>query len=288
MALQLGTVLQPHDPALDPDGQERQALLEEDAIGKIMRGLPQTQAKHLLGFNEPDYATQANMSVDQAISLWPQLQKTGLRLGSPVTVKFSSPWLKDFMTKAKNKGLRVDFMTMHCYGWPNVDDFLGKVTSLYEMYGKPIWVTEYAVADWQATSTKPSRYSRTTTNEFMRASVAGMRAMPYVERFAWKNRPGTDPVMGNSAIFSPDGFADFHRSGCTPRCSDDSRLVIRRWRVARLYDSSMAASAQTQALREEIITSGIRCEDLLPDDQWHVDCDVVELANERGLGAPVF
>ena len=73
------------------------------------------------------------------------------------------------------------------------------------MYGKPVWVTEYAVADWQATSTKPSRYSRATTNEFMRATVEGMRKMPYVERFAWKNRPTTDPVMGNSSLFYPNG-----------------------------------------------------------------------------------
>jgi hypothetical protein len=109
------------------------------------------------------------------------------------------------MAKAKLKGLRVDFMTMHCYGWPNVEDFLGKVTLLHEMYGKPIWVTEYAVADWQASSTTPSRYSRSQTNDFMRGTVAGMRAMPYVERFAWKTRASSDPVMGNSALFSPDG-----------------------------------------------------------------------------------
>ena len=180
--------------------------LEEGAIAKIMSGLPQTQAKHLLGFNEPDHTAQANMSVDQAISLWPQLQKTGLRLGSPAAVNPTSPWLSDFMAKAKNKGLRVDFMTMHRYAWPNVEDFLANVTGLYEKYGKPIWVTEYAVADWQASSTKPSRYSRATTEYFMKATVAEMRKMPYVERFAWKNRPITDPVMGNSALFDTRGW----------------------------------------------------------------------------------
>lgn len=193
-------------PPFTPMVKNAQRLLEGDAIGKIMSQLPQTQAKHLLGFNEPDYATQANMSVDQAISLWPQLQKTGLRLGSPATVNVTSPWLKDFMAKAKNKGLRVDFMTMHCYGWPNVDSFLGKVKTLYDLYGKPIWVTEYAVADWEATATKPSRYSRAETEDFMRGTVAGMRAMPYVERFAWKTRAITDPVMGNSALFDQNGW----------------------------------------------------------------------------------
>ncbi|MEV0408193.1 glycosyl hydrolase [Actinoallomurus sp. NPDC050550] len=37
----------------------------------------------LLGFNEPDMAGQANMSVEQALALWPRLQATGMRLGAP-------------------------------------------------------------------------------------------------------------------------------------------------------------------------------------------------------------
>jgi Glycosyl hydrolase catalytic core len=192
-------------PPWTPMVKNAKRLLEEDALGKIMSALPQTQAKHLLGFNEPDYASQANMTVDQAISLWPQLQKTGLRLGSPATTNVTSPWLAEFMTKAKARGLRVDFMTMHCYGWPNVESFLGKVTALYEMYGKPIWVTEYAVADFEATATTRSRYSRAQTEDFMRGTVAGMRAMPHVERFAWKTREITDPKMGNSALFDQNG-----------------------------------------------------------------------------------
>jgi len=37
----------------------------------------------LLTFNEPDLVSQANVSVAQALSLWPELMATGLRLGSP-------------------------------------------------------------------------------------------------------------------------------------------------------------------------------------------------------------
>ncbi|WP_246262761.1 glycosyl hydrolase, partial [Arthrobacter mobilis] len=83
-------------------------LLERDAIGKVTAQLPQTGARHLLGFNEPDHRAQANMSVDEAIRLWPKLEQTGLRLGSPATVSVTSPWLKEFMAKAKARGLRVD------------------------------------------------------------------------------------------------------------------------------------------------------------------------------------
>ena len=109
------------------------------------------------------------------------------------------------MAKAKSKGLRVDYVTMHRYAWPKADDFLNKVAMLYEKYGKPVWVTEYAVADWNATSTRRSVYSRAQTEDFMRATVAGMRAMPFVERFAWKTRAATDPRMGCSALFHTDG-----------------------------------------------------------------------------------
>ena len=38
---------------------------------------------HLLGFNEPDRPDQANMTVDEAIRLWPVLLGTGLRLALP-------------------------------------------------------------------------------------------------------------------------------------------------------------------------------------------------------------
>lgn len=181
------------------------SVIDRDAFGVISRQLAQTKAKHLLGFNEPDVTSATNMSVDQAISLWPQLQDTGLRLGSPATVSPSSPWLADFMKKARNKGLRVDFITMHIYGWPNSRDFLNKLAKLYDTYKKPIWVTEYAVADWGATATKPCRYSRGETEVFMRETVAGMRAMPYIERFAWKTRKAGDIKMPCSTIFNANG-----------------------------------------------------------------------------------
>ena len=193
------------NPPFVPMVKSERTLLEQDAIGWVTRQLAETKTKHLLGFNEPDNTAQANMTVDRAIQLWPKLMATGLRLGSPATTAPTSLWLKDFMAKAKNKGLRVDFMTMHRYAWPKADEFLAKVTELHERYGKPVWVTEYAVADWDATSTRPCVYTRAQTEDFMRATVAGLRAMPFVERFAWKTRPAGDIRMGCSALFHTNG-----------------------------------------------------------------------------------
>jgi hypothetical protein len=192
-------------PAFVPMIKDAKRLLELDALGWVARQQTETKTKHLLGFNEPDHKSQASMSVDEAIRLWPKLMDTGLRLGSPAPAGTNSLWLESFMAKAKAKGLRVDFVTMHRYAWPKADDFLNKVTMLHEKYGKPVWVTEYAVADWNATATRRSIYSRAQTEDFMRATVAGMRAMPFVERFAWKTRPAGDPVMGSSALFHTNG-----------------------------------------------------------------------------------
>lgn len=167
--------------------------------------LPVTRAKNLLGFNEPDHTGQANLTVDQALALWPKLEATGMRLGSPATVGPNVEWMNSFMSKAKKTGRRVDFVTMHRYAWPKAEQFLDIVDALHDKWGKPIWVTEYAVADWNATATRPNIYSRTQVNEFMQATVEGMLKRPYVERFAWKTRPAGDYKMGSSAIFHTNG-----------------------------------------------------------------------------------
>jgi Glycosyl hydrolase catalytic core len=192
-------------PGFVPMVRNAKTLLEQNAVGYVTSQIPETRARNLLGFNEPDHRAQANMSVDRAIQLWPRLQSTGLRLGSPATINVTSRWLDQFMTRAKKAHLRVDFMTMHSYTAPNAESFLAKVNYLHEKYERPIWVTEFAVADWSATASRPSRYSGLETRRFMKQAVAGMRAMPFVERFAWKTRAPFDPVMGASALYHSDG-----------------------------------------------------------------------------------
>ena len=192
-------------PGFIPMVWSANALLEKDALGDVARQLPQTRTKHLLAFNEPDHSGQANMPVNEAIRLWPLLQSTGLRLGSPTTVDVRSPWLAQFMTRARRANLRVDFMTMHAYTSPDAENFLEKVRYLHRTYGRPVWVTEFAVADWSATPTRPSPYTTRETGHFMQAAVAGLRAMPFVERFAWKTREPTDPAMGPSALYRTNG-----------------------------------------------------------------------------------
>ena len=157
----------------------------------------------LLGFNEPDHGEQANMSVGEALALWPRLEATGLRLGSPVPAYSEGKWINEFMAGAHDK--RVDFMTFHWYGLPIADDFLGALDSMYTRFGKPIWITEFACADWEAESQnrKPS-YTVDDVSRFMAAVIPRLESLDYVEKYAWMS-VDQDPSEDSSVLFNRNG-----------------------------------------------------------------------------------
>ncbi|HEX2556480.1 MAG TPA: glycosyl hydrolase [Microvirga sp.] len=143
-------------------------------------------ATTLLGFNEPNEHKQANMSVERAIALWPRLQATGLRLGSPSPSQGDTlgpaSWLARFMAQAEKKGLRVDFIAVHYYSEDqDVGAFKQWLEAVHEQYKKPIWVTEWALADWG----KPDRFSVEEQAAFARAGAEMLDDLPFVERHAW-------------------------------------------------------------------------------------------------------
>jgi Glycosyl hydrolase catalytic core. len=115
---------------------------------------------YILGFNEPDGVTQANLSVQKALELWPRLQQLEVPLGSPATVNPENSWMLDFMLGAIKNNYRVDFVCMHNYGGTNPQAFLDKVDRVYNLYKKPIWITEFAVGDWTATTPAANKYSQ--------------------------------------------------------------------------------------------------------------------------------
>ncbi|RZQ63920.1 glycoside hydrolase family protein [Amycolatopsis suaedae] len=144
----------------------------------------------LLGFNEPDMPAQANMSVEQALSLWPQLQGTGMRLGAPA-VAFGGDrpggWLDRFLAGAAARGYRVDFIPLHWYGSDfspaAVGHLRGYLQAVYDRYRKPIWLTEYALTDF--TQPQPRYPSQQEQVAFINNSTAMLRSLPFVERYAW-------------------------------------------------------------------------------------------------------
>jgi len=112
-------------------------------------------ADALLGFNEPDIASQANMSPQDAASghiQWLNPYAGRARISSPAISSSENAnqgvdWLKQFFN-ACNGQCQVDFCAAHWYGPGGVDGanlFLKHLKDVNTACnGKPVWVTEFA------------------------------------------------------------------------------------------------------------------------------------------------
>ncbi|GAA2360651.1 sigma-70 family RNA polymerase sigma factor [Dactylosporangium salmoneum] len=159
--------------------------------GNLSSDLAKAKAngKTLLAFNEPDLKEQSNMSPAQVLDLWPQLQATGMRLGSPAPAYGADTpggWFDQFMTGIKQRGYRVDFITLHWYG----GDFSANATNqlktyiqnVYNRYHLPIWLTEYALMRFDNGTVYPSTDQQVA---FVNSSTAMLQGLSYVERYSW-------------------------------------------------------------------------------------------------------
>jgi hypothetical protein len=171
-----------------------QALAEAKAAGP-----------YLLGFNEPDMSAQSNMTVEQALGLWPKLQATGATLGSPAVAyggDRAGGWLDRFMSGAKERGYRVDFIALHWYGGDfrtasAVEQLRGYLSAVYARYHKPIWLTEFALIDFS----QGTRYPTDTEQAaFLTAATKMLAGLPYVRRYAWFGL-GTDDAGPGTTLF---------------------------------------------------------------------------------------
>ncbi|WP_328367702.1 sigma-70 family RNA polymerase sigma factor [Micromonospora zamorensis] len=160
----------------------------------------------LLTFNEPDMPEQANMTVEQALDLWPQLMATGSRLGSPA-VAWGGPdpqgWLDRFMTGAQARGHRVDFITLHWFGADfttstAVDQLRRYLQAVHQRYRKPIWLTEFALIRFDSGGAQfPGQEQQAA---FLTAATTMLGQQSYVQRYAWFGLPATD--KDRSGLFS--------------------------------------------------------------------------------------
>ena len=138
--------------------------------------------KTVLGFNEPNKIDQSNMTVDAAIALWPTLTSNpNIRVSSPAVSDDGRAWLESFMTQVKAKGLRVDFIAMHWYGWNAGSCTSGQLEGAINWaskWGLPVWITEFGCMG----SSNPDEQTLLT---FFNNSIAMLKNHPLVERYAW-------------------------------------------------------------------------------------------------------
>lgn len=185
------------------------ASISDAAISTLTAGRAAGHYSHLLGFNEPDGVNQADMTPRQAADLWPKLQQTGLILGSPAPAVPTNGWLKEFMSIAKSRGLRVDFIALHFYAQLTDDRALDRIRSQIELirrnYGKPIWITEIGIID-RRTNQGSSATNWARAVKMMRSLTTMLHSKPYVHRYAWMtDKATTRPLLKWSNVYDKYG-----------------------------------------------------------------------------------
>jgi hypothetical protein len=148
---------------------------------------------HVLGYNEPDHAEQANLSVGDAINSWPDVLWPGLRAGSPAPTDGGlAGWLYPFMDQADADGLRVDYVAVHYYRsyWNAGDEagiasqFYNFLKGIYDRTKRPIWITEWNNgANW----TGDPDPTESQQADAVGAMLNMLEDAPFVERYAFYN-----------------------------------------------------------------------------------------------------
>lgn len=161
----------------------------------------------LFGFNEPDHTDQSNLAVDTALDAWPALEGIAEELVGPSCAQPAQSWMRQFMDGAERRHLRVDSVGFHHYGPPSPENFIELLERVRSLYARPIWVTEFAAADWKISSHHPNPYTTRQVVHFMESVCRYMENTSWVRGYAWypwgKAIP-SDPLSA-SAFFLPDG-----------------------------------------------------------------------------------
>jgi len=145
------------------------------------------------------------MTVEDALALWPELMKTGLRLGSPGCVHPDREWMKAFMAGVAERQLRVDFVTVHSYGGLSADALMNRLEAVHNLFNRPVWITEFGVGDWQAKTRAGNRYRPEQVVKFLEQLLPRLDRADFVERYAWFPAGPDNRALGPCALFNDDG-----------------------------------------------------------------------------------
>jgi hypothetical protein len=174
-------------------------------IARIGAAAKAAGIRELMGFNEPDQHDQSNLTVEKALAVWPELMKTGLRLGSPGCVHPDREWMRAFMEGVDMQKLRVDFVCVHSYGGTDANAFMNRLEQVHKQFKRPLWITEFAVGDWEAKSVAQNRHKPALVLKFMKEVLPRLEKCPFVERYAWFPAGADSAALGTSALFDKAG-----------------------------------------------------------------------------------
>ena len=142
------------------------------------------------------------MQVDTALEYWPTIQSLPLAVVSPSVAHMEGPWLEEFITKADSQCARLNYLGIHWFAGPNPTLFKQKLTDAYLNNGKrQILLTEFAVADWSATTVADNRHSKESVLEFMKDVIPWMEQQDWIAGYTWFSFDISSPQGTSSALF---------------------------------------------------------------------------------------
>ena len=170
----------------------------DSAITNIPAG-----ARTLLGFNEPNFYSQANLSPTEAAAKWPDVERIatarGMKIASPaLNYCGGGCWETDpfvyfdkFFAACPN--CKVDYLAVHWYACTvtALKDYITKM----KRYNKPIWLTEFACGDGDTALSNQKAY--------MQAAVPYLEGEAAVMKYAWF--AGRSTAIPNVSLLSTSG-----------------------------------------------------------------------------------
>jgi len=168
-----------------------------------------TNAPYLMGFNEPygdhskkptgvkkmkpaDAVEWMKKVIEKAESTNPNMQ-----LIAPVVnpKKSAMVWYKEFHKLAVAAGIWSKFMYMNVHTHKcDAEIMMKKLKKVYEVFGLPIWLTEFNCGGSSAPDTTPAQHLA-----FMKALLPKLEAAPYIARYAWYSLRNTKLPNANLA-----------------------------------------------------------------------------------------
>lgn len=157
---------------------------DADKIRNYVKTHP--NVKYLLGFNEPNFVGQANMTPAQAAEKWPAVKalakELGLKLVAPA-LNYSPDtwqpvaWMDEFL-RILNDPDPFDYLALHNYGGLGV--MQGLTTQFHERYGKEVFVTEFCYWPGESGTVKPESQIFS-----MIESVQWLEKTDWIKGYAW-------------------------------------------------------------------------------------------------------
>ncbi|EHA22145.1 hypothetical protein ASPNIDRAFT_125691, partial [Aspergillus niger ATCC 1015] len=146
-------------------------------------------SKHILGFNEPDNASQANIGASKAATLYKKYitpYGDSAKLVSPAITSSTQSgegisWFKSFMNDCKS--CNISAMAVHWYGgsFAQLESYMKEAIEAASKYDiDEVWLTEFALDSDTNGITDES-----TAKTFLEKSIEWMDSHPKVGRYAY-------------------------------------------------------------------------------------------------------